>query len=219
MRQGGGGPGSPGRSPLDVVLFGLRCSGRIRPLSSSLRAPLGYRGRFLVLSVRETIQPVCCWPCGPVHPAFFGSTVRSTASRELSGKWRWVRLGWIRKSCNAGCPLRSATDGALHGLLNKREQEVARRSAGWLDQQGDRRPPRISEGATKSSLREIFRKAGVRRRSQLVSVALSAADTSKACAAASKPRQIQRVEEISQLYRRGIRAVRSMDGIGSIDSA
>ena len=70
-------------------------------------------------------------------------------------------------------PIAEPENRNLYRLLTKREQQVLE---GVLDGQTNNAIAGqlgVSEGAAKAILREIFRKAGVRRRSQLVRVALT----------------------------------------------
>jgi DNA-binding NarL/FixJ family response regulator len=61
----------------------------------------------------------------------------------------------------------------LHRLLTKRERHVLEGVLDGLTNKAIAGLVGVSEGAAKAILREIFRKAGVRRRSQLVRVALT----------------------------------------------
>jgi len=60
----------------------------------------------------------------------------------------------------------------LHSLLTKREQQALDGVVDGLTNKAIASQLGVSEGAAKTILREIFRKTGVQRRSQLVRAAL-----------------------------------------------
>src|ERR1017187_2200311 len=146
----------------------------IRPHSSFPRhARPGIKEGFWC-SRPKKIPPACSCPYAPAPPAYSGSTARWIVSRERSGKSRREKPGSTWQSSNFWpAPLRNAENRNLHSLLTKREQQVLEGVLDGLTNKAIAGQVGISEGAAKAVLREIFRKAGVRRRSQLVRVALT----------------------------------------------
>jgi DNA-binding NarL/FixJ family response regulator len=70
-------------------------------------------------------------------------------------------------------PIAERENRNLQSLLTKREQQALEGILDGLTNKALASQLGVSEGATKTILREIFRKAGVRRRSQLVRLALT----------------------------------------------
>jgi len=70
-------------------------------------------------------------------------------------------------------PIAERENRNLHSLLTKREQQALEGVLDGLTNKAIAGQLGVSEGAAKTILRELFRKAGVRRRSQLVRVALT----------------------------------------------
>ena len=92
------------------------------------------------------------------------------AIRQVAAGEAWVDLAVLQLLAG---PIAERENRNLHSLLTKREQQVLEGVLDGLTNKAIASQVGISEGATKAVLREIFRKAGVRRRSQLVRVALT----------------------------------------------
>jgi DNA-binding NarL/FixJ family response regulator len=161
------------RWPADVMLLDFDAVGGHATQFISAARDAGYQGRFLVLaSERHTAS--LCMPLRAGASGIFRkhSSVDSLprAIRQVAAGEAWVDLEVLQLLAG---PIAERESRNLQTLLTKREQQVL---AGVLDGLTNRAIAGqlgVTEGATKTILREIFRKAGVRRRSQLVRVALT----------------------------------------------
>jgi DNA-binding NarL/FixJ family response regulator len=163
------------RFPTDVVLFDYDAVGGQAEQFISTARQAGYQGRFLLLA-SERHKTSLFMPLGAGASGVFNT--RSSlndlprAIRQVAAGEAWVDLDLLKLLAG---PIAARESSHLHSLLTKREQQVLE---GVLDGLTNRElgvQLGLSEGAIKTILRVIFRKAGVRRRSQLVRVALSGA--------------------------------------------
>jgi DNA-binding NarL/FixJ family response regulator len=92
------------------------------------------------------------------------------AIRQVAAGEAWVDPEVLRLLAG---PIAERENRNLQSLLTKREQHVLTGVLDGLTNKEIAGRVGVSEAATKAILREIFRKAGVRRRSQLVRVALT----------------------------------------------
>jgi DNA-binding NarL/FixJ family response regulator len=162
-----------GRSPADVVLFDYDAVGGQATQFISSARQAGYRGKFLVLaSERHTTS--LFMPLRAGASGVFGtrSSLNSLprAIRQVAAGEAWVDLELLKLLAG---PISERESRHLHSLLTKRERQVLEGVLDGLTNRAIAVQLGASEGAVKTILREIFRKAGVRRRSQLVRVALT----------------------------------------------
>src|SRR5208283_5453207 len=92
------------------------------------------------------------------------------AIRQVAAGEAWVELAVLQLLAG---PIVERESRKLHELLTKRERQVLEGVMDGLTNKGIAAQLGVSEGAIKAIVREIFRKAGVRRRSQLVRAALT----------------------------------------------
>ena len=173
-------PGAPGealealrRSDVDVVLLDCDALGDDAGQFISAARHAGYQGRFLMLASEKDIASLF----KPLRAGASGVFLKHSsldnlpkAIRQVAAGEAWVDLGVIHHLAA------SVTDNQNRGLvsvLSKREQEVLEGVLDGLTNRGIAGRLAISESAAKAILRAVFRKAGVRTRSQLVRVALT----------------------------------------------
>ena len=161
------------RSPVDVVLLDCDVVGNeaVRFISTAREA--GHQGKILVLASEKDIGSLF----RPLRAGASGIFLKHSsldtlprAIRQVAAGEAWVDLEIVQLL--AGSIIERGTRN-LDSLLTKREQQVLQGVVDGLTNKTIAGQVGISEGATKSILREVFRKAGVRTRSQLVRVALS----------------------------------------------
>jgi two-component system, NarL family, nitrate/nitrite response regulator NarL len=163
------------RSAVDVVVVDLNLgagAGALNLISSAIRA--GYRGKILVTASRadreNSLQALRLGVSGVflVHDSLDNLL---KAVRLVAGGNAWLNHGMIKVLTESGTQDREqrlfrasltpreeqVLEGILEGLANKR---IAER----LD---------LTEGAVKTTVRQLFQKAGVRTRSQLVRAAIN----------------------------------------------
>jgi two-component system nitrate/nitrite response regulator NarL len=162
-----------GRSSVDVVLLDNDAVGdRAAEFISTARQG-GYQGRILLLASER-------------HPASLCSPLRAGASgvfrkhssldslpraiRQVAAGEAWVDLELLHLLAG---PIAERENRNLQRLLTKREQQTLEGVLEGLTNKAIASQIGASEGAVKAILREIFRKAGVHTRSQLVRVALT----------------------------------------------
>ena len=92
------------------------------------------------------------------------------AIRQVAAGEAWVDLAALQLLAG---PIAERENPSLLRLLTLRERQVLEGVVEGLTNKKIAVHIGVSEGAAKAILREIFRKAGVRRRSQLVRVALT----------------------------------------------
>jgi DNA-binding NarL/FixJ family response regulator len=161
------------RSPADVVLLDFDAVGGQAAEFISAAREAGYQGRFLVLaSERHTTSLFMSLRAGASGVFRKHSSLDSLprAIREVAAGEAWVDLELLQLLAG---PIAERESRNLQRLLTRREQEVLEGVLDGLTNKAIAARLGVSEGATKTILREIFRKAGVRRRSQLVRVALT----------------------------------------------
>jgi two-component system nitrate/nitrite response regulator NarL len=160
-------------SPADIVLLDYDAVGGQAAQFILSAREAGYRGRFLVLaSERHTASLFM-----PLRAGASGIFRKHSSLDSLPRAIRQVAAGegWVDPEVLqllAG-PIAERDSPNLHSLLSKREQQVLEGVLDGLTNKAVAAQVGVSEGVTKMVLREIFRKAGVRRRSQLVRLALT----------------------------------------------
>jgi two-component system, NarL family, nitrate/nitrite response regulator NarL len=167
------GLGALDRSPADVVLLDYDAvGGQAAEFIASAREA-GYRGRFLVLAPeRQTASLFMPLRAGASGIFRKHSSLDSLprAIRQVAAGEAWVDLEVLQLLAG---PIAERENRNLQSLLTKREQQALEGILDGLTNKALASQLGVSEGATKTILREIFRKAGVRRRSQLVRLALT----------------------------------------------
>lgn len=161
------------RSPVDVVLLDSEAVGDQAAQFISTARQAGHQGRFLVLaSEKDTASLFMPLRAGASGVFRKHSSLDSLprAIRQVAAGEAWVDLAVLQLLAG---PIAERENRNLHSLLTKREQQVLEGVLDGLTNKAIAGQVGISEGAAKAVLREIFRKAGVRRRSQLVRVALT----------------------------------------------
>ncbi|MGC9945625.1 MAG: response regulator transcription factor [Bryobacteraceae bacterium] len=162
-----------GHSAVDVVLLDYDAVGdRAAEFISTAREG-GYRGRILVLASEKDTANLFA----PIRAGASGVFRKHSSLDSLPRAIRQVAAGeaWVDPEVLrllAG-PIAERENRNLQSLLTKREQHVLTGVLDGLTNKEIAGRVGVSEAATKAILREIFRKAGVRRRSQLVRVALT----------------------------------------------
>jgi len=162
-----------GRLSAHVVLLDVDAVGdRAAHFISTARSE-GYRGTFLALASQKDAASLLV----PLRAGASGIFRKHTSLDSLPRAIRQVAAGEAWLDLEVLQLLAGSTvereNRSLHGLLTKREQEVLQGVLDGLTNKAIATAVGISEGAAKAVLREMFRKAGVRRRGQLVRVALA----------------------------------------------
>jgi DNA-binding NarL/FixJ family response regulator len=161
------------RSPVDVVLLDCDAVGNEAVQFISTAREAGYQGRILVLaSEKDTASLFKPLRAGASGIFLKHSSLDSLpkAIRQVAAGEAWVDLAVVQLLAGS---ITERGNRNLDGLLTKREQQVLEGVLEGLTNKTIAGQVGISEGAAKSILREVFRKAGVRTRSQLVRVALT----------------------------------------------
>jgi len=164
---------SLGRSPIDVVLLDYDAVGEQAAQFLSTARQAGYQGTFLILaSEKDTTSLFMPLRAGASGVFRKHSSLDSLpkAIRQVAAGEAWVDLAVLQL---LAAPIAERENWSLHSLLTKRERQVLEGVLDGLTNKTIAAQLGVSEGAAKAILREIFRKAGVRRRSQLVRVALT----------------------------------------------
>lgn len=162
-----------GRSVVNVVLLDHEALGDRAAEFIAAARQAGYRGRVLVLASEKDTPSVYM----PVRAGASGVFLKHNsldnlprAIRQVAAGEAWVDLTVLQLLAG---PIAERENRNLYGILTRREQQVLEGVLDGLTNRAIAGKVGGSEGATKATLREIFRKAGVRRRSQLVRVALT----------------------------------------------
>jgi DNA-binding NarL/FixJ family response regulator len=162
-----------GRSTVDVVLLDHEALGDRAAEFIATARHAGYQGRVLVLASEKDTATVYL----PLRAGASGVFLKHNsldrlprAIRQVAAGEAWVDLTVLQLLAG---PIAERENRNLYGLLTKREQRVLEGVLDGLTNKAIASQLGGSEGATKATLRGIFRKAGVRRRSQLVRVALT----------------------------------------------
>ncbi len=160
-------------SPVDVVLLDSDDLGGQSAQFISEARQNGYQGKILMLaSERDTaglIMPLRAGASGVFRKRNSLDSL-PRAIRQVAAGEAWIDLEVLQLLAGS---MGARQNLALHGLLTKREQQILEGVLDGLTNKAIAAQVGISEGAAKSILREVFRKSGVRRRSQLVRVALT----------------------------------------------
>jgi DNA-binding NarL/FixJ family response regulator len=161
------------RAPADVVLLDYDAVGDQAAQFVSSARQAGYQGRILVLAAEKDtaslFMPLRAGASGVFRKHSSLDSLPS-AIRQVAAGEAWVDLAVLQLLAG---PIAERENRNLHRLLTKREQQVLEGVLDGLTNKAIANQVGVSEGAAKAILREIFRKAGVRRRSQLVRVALT----------------------------------------------
>jgi DNA-binding NarL/FixJ family response regulator len=162
-----------GRSSVDVVLLDCDAVGSEAAQFISTARQAGYQGKILVLaSERDTAGLFKPLRAGASGIFLKHSSLDSLpkAIRQVAAGEAWVDLAVVQLLAGS---ITERGNRDLGSLLTKREQQVLE---GVLDGNTNKTIAAqvgVSEGVAKAILQEVFRKAGVRTRSQLVRVALT----------------------------------------------
>jgi len=155
-------------SPVDVVLldFDLGADRGDEFISAARRA--GYEGRFLILAGGAEVRDAAV----ALKLGAAGVFLKSEAPERLIQAIRLVANGqaWVDQGVIQ--LLASQFDRRSGGLLSNREQKVLFGILGGLTNRSIADSVGLSESSVKGVVQQLFSKAGVRRRSQLVRVAL-----------------------------------------------
>jgi DNA-binding NarL/FixJ family response regulator len=166
------------RAPVDVVLLDYDAVGDRAAQFISTARQAGYQGRFLVLaSEKDTNNLFLPLRAGASGVFRKHSSLDSLprAIRQVAAGEAWVDLAVLQL---LACPIAERENRNLRSLLTKREQQALDGVLDGLTNKAIASQLGVSESATKAVLREIFRKTGVRKRSQLVRVALAGSSES-----------------------------------------
>ena len=161
------------RALVDVVLLDYDAVGNQTAEFITTARQSGYGGRFLVLAAEKDTASLFL----PLRAGASGvfrkrSSLDSLpkAIRQVAAGQAWVDLEVLQLLAG---PVVERESHTLHNLLTRRERQVVEGVVDGLTNKAIASQLGVSEGAAKAVLREIFRKTGVRRRSQLVRVALT----------------------------------------------
>ncbi len=162
-----------GRSLPDVVLLDCDAVGGEAALFISTARQVGYQGKVLVLASEKDTKGLF----RPLRAGASGVFLKHNsldslprAIRQVAAGEAWVDLTVLQLLASSVADNESPD---WSGRLTKREQEVLEGVLEGLTNKKIAARLSLSEGAAKAALREIFRKAGVRTRSQLVRAALT----------------------------------------------
>lgn len=162
-----------GRSLPDVVLLDCDAVGGEAALFISTARQVGYQGKVLVLASEKDTKGLF----RPLRAGASGVFLKHNsldslprAIRQVAAGEAWVDLTVLQLLASSIADNESPD---WSGQLTKREQEVLEGVLEGLTNKKIAARLSLSEGAAKAALREIFRKAGVRTRSQLVRAALT----------------------------------------------
>jgi len=160
-------------SPVDVILLDYDAVvGQAAQFITAVRQA-GYRGRVLVLAsekdTADLFMPIRAGASG-VFRKHDSLDSLPRAIRQVAAGGVWVDLAVLQLLAG---PIAERENRNLRSLLTNREQQVLEGVLDGMTNRAIASQLGVSEGAAKAILREIFRKAGVRRRSQLVRLALT----------------------------------------------
>jgi len=161
------------RAAADVVLLDYDAVGGQAVQFISAAREAGYQGRFLVLaSQKNTAGLFMSLRAGASGIFRKHSSLDSLprAIRQIAAGEAWIELEVLKLLADS---VVEPENPGLLALLTRREQQVLEKILDGLTNKAIAGQLGVSEGVAKTILREIFRKAGVRRRSQLVRIALS----------------------------------------------
>jgi DNA-binding NarL/FixJ family response regulator len=163
-------------SPVDVVLVDSDDGASTRDGFLSAARRCGYQGRFLILAGTAEVGD----PTAPIQLGASGIFLKSEAPDRLVQAIALVANGsvWLEQRtllllADQSIDRRMPFDGERSGdLLSIRERKVLSGILGGLTNKKIGEDLGLSEGAVKTSVQQLFHRAGVRRRSQLVRAAL-----------------------------------------------
>jgi DNA-binding NarL/FixJ family response regulator len=161
--------------PVDVVLLDYDLGDEI---GTDLLARLGFRGsdtRVIMvtagMAANATLNAVNAGVSGIVlkhsDPRYLVEAIRKVAGGET-----WWDPGILRTTAAVVRDEGEATTGASVRLLTERQRQVLRSILDGLTNKEIAARLQASETAVKATIQELFHKAGVRTRSQLVRVAI-----------------------------------------------
>jgi two-component system nitrate/nitrite response regulator NarL len=160
-------------SPVDVVLLDCEAVGTAAAQFISAARQAGYQGKILVLaSEKDTADLFKPLRAGASGVFLKHSSLDSLpkAIRQVAAGEAWVDLAIVQLLAGS---VTERWNRNMESLLTKREQQVLQGVLDGLTNRAIAGQVGISEGIAKATLREVFRKAGGRTRSQLVRVALT----------------------------------------------
>jgi len=163
-------------SPVDIVLLDFDLDAEHSHDFISAARRIGYGGRFLIVAGRADAEK----SAGALKAGASGVFLKSEAPDRLVQAIRFVATGavWIDQRViqllaeqSASQRPQVAADG-FGSVLDDREQKVILGILGGLTNRKIGGSMGISEGSVKNIVQGLFAKAGVRKRSQLVRIAL-----------------------------------------------
>lgn len=163
------------RTPTDVVLLDYEALGEQAAQFISTARQAGQPARVLLLASEKDAASLCIALRAGASGVFRKHNSLDNlarAIRQVAGGEAWLDLEILQLLAG---PIADRENRNLQRLLTKREQQVLEGVVEGLTNRTIADRLGVSEGAAKAILREIFRKAGVRRRSQLVRLALTGA--------------------------------------------
>jgi two-component system nitrate/nitrite response regulator NarL len=161
------------QSRVDVVVLDCGAVGNGAAQFISTARQAGHQAKVLVLASEDDatslFMPLRAGASG-VFRKHNSLDSLPRAIRQVAAGEAWVDLALLQLLAG---PIAERDNRNLHHQLTKREQQVLEGVLDGLTNKIISTKLGVSESAAKAVLREIFRKAGVRRRSQLVRVALT----------------------------------------------
>jgi len=161
------------RSPVDVALVDLNLGGSGHAfdfISSAIRA--GYHGKILVTAFRadreDSLKALRLGVSGIFLVRDSLDNLLKAVRLVASGN-AWLNQGVIKLLTEGA----QQHEGRFRGSLTGREEHVLQGILEGLTNRSIAQRLEITEGAVKTTVRQLFQKAGVRTRSQLVRVALN----------------------------------------------
>lgn len=160
------------KSAVDVVLLDFKLAGEESPQFLTSARAAGYAGKVLMvtarMNARQSLQALQLGASGIFlkhdSPVNLIRVIRLIASGEI-----WVDRSIVQLMAESATP---PVRSELRQGLTEREGQVLRGVLEGLTNRGIAAQLGASEGAVKAALHQLFEKAGVRTRSQLVRVAL-----------------------------------------------
>jgi DNA-binding NarL/FixJ family response regulator len=175
------------RLAVDVVLLDSDATGNEDAQFISTARQAGYQGRILVLASQRGV----CSLFRPLRAGASGVFLKDSpldrlprAIRQVAAGEAWVDLSMLQLLAGS---VSDKENPRLRNLLTKREQEVLDGVLEGLSNREIANHLAVSEGTEKALLRGVFRKAGVRTRSQLVRVAITGSLAEPASAPRRQP--------------------------------
>ena len=160
------------RTPVDLVLMDSNLAGREEFEFMSAARQAGYQGRILVIASRVQADGLLKGLQFGVSGVFLDChsvDTLLTAVRLVAKGDAWMDQSVMKLLSDAVLPRADGAQTRIHG----REQDVLQGVLDGLSNKAIASRLGISESTVKAALRQLFRKAGVRTRSQLVRTSLS----------------------------------------------